>query len=63
MKALFTYLGRIKYEDKYDSIVEKEDQEFEVDIDFWERGVPLNYELEKIFGGDFTDNREFIFSE
>ena len=66
MKELFTNLGRIKYQDIFnDSIVETtEDQEFEVDIDSWESDeVPLNYaQLEKIFGGDFTDQMTSLYS-
>ena len=66
MKELFTYLGRIKYEDICkDCIIETtEDQEFKIDMNKWESDeVPMNYaQLEKIYGGNFTDQITNLYS-
>ena len=66
MKELFTCLGKIKYEDICkDCIVETtEDQEFEIDMNSWESDeVPMNYaQLEKIYGGDFTEQITSLYS-
>ena len=66
MKELFTFLGKIKYEDICkDCIIETtEDQEFKIDMNKWESDeVPMNYaQLEKIYGGNFTDQITSLYS-
>ena len=66
-KATWRYWETVKYADIFnDCIVETtEDQEFEVDLDKWEsQKVHLNYDqLEKLFGGDFTDNMTGVYTK
>ncbi len=66
MKELFTFLGKIKYEDICkDCIIETtEDQEFKIDMNKWESDkVLMNYaQLEKIYGGDFTEQITSLYS-